>query len=107
MQIFSDDYACVRCGAAHKWEEFKSTPEGNLFCSQCWKSMDIKNEAKRKCPVDGIDMDKKIIQGLAIIDSCSICGGSWFDKDEFRVILKVAEEKGVASFLFDFLTSVI
>ena len=94
MQFGSDDFECVRCGVANKWEHFHSTPAGDLFCQGCWKSMDLENEAKRKCPVDGIEMVKKLILGLAVIDICPTCEGIWFDKNELKVIQKESEKDG-------------
>ena len=94
------DYHCFRCNAAHKFEHFKTTPEGNLFCQNCWKSMDSKNEEKRKCPVDQIEMNKHIIHGLAMIDKCPTCGGTWFDINEIEILLKEAEAKGYGKGFF-------
>jgi hypothetical protein len=89
-----DDYYCSRCGAAHKWEQMTSTAEGNLFCPACSKLLDPNNEAKRKCPVDGAEMQKRLVADLVLIDKCSACGGTWFDKGELDVIRKRSEDDG-------------
>jgi hypothetical protein len=70
-----------------------STPEGNLFCPDCMGHLDVKNEPKRNCPVDGAEMQKEILVGLVLIDRCASCGGTWFDKDELDVIKKRAEDE--------------
>lgn len=84
----SDNFSCSRCGGGYKWEQMIQTPEGNLFCPQCWPKLDLKNEPKRKCPVDGSEMQKRLVMGLVLIDTCSACRGTWFDKDELEVIKK-------------------
>lgn len=90
----SDDYSCSRCGAAYKWEQLRQTNEGNLFCSACWQKIDAAKETKRMCPVDGTEMHKRLIAGMALIDRCPSCSGTWFDKYELEVIQKEAERKG-------------
>lgn len=90
----SNDYSCSRCGAAYKWGQLTQTPEGNLFCQNCWKHLDASKEAKRNCPVDGVEMNKWLIAGLALIDKCPTCEGVWLDKNELEVIKKEAGQKG-------------
>jgi hypothetical protein len=70
------------------------TPEGNLFCPECWPKLDAQNEPKRKCPVDGAEMQKRLVAGLVLIDTCSSCGGTWFDKHELNVIRERWKEAG-------------
>lgn len=88
-----DNYYCTRCGAGHLWERMTSTPEGNLFCPACMAHLDVKNEPKRNCPVDGAEMQKEILVGLILMDRCAVCGGTWFDKDELGIIKKQAEDE--------------
>ena len=95
-------YNCVRCGGAFNWESLTSTPEGNLFCSSCWKH--FKNEPLRKCPVDGVEMKKRIVADVMNIDVCPACKGTWFDRNELEVLLKRAEAEGWnGGFLLGFL----
>ena len=82
----SDRFYCSRCSEGYKWEQMVQTSEGNLFCPECWPKLDAKNEPKRKCPVDGNEMQKRLVAGLVLIDTCSACGGTWFDKHELKVI---------------------
>ena len=81
-----------------------STPEGNLFCPACWERLDAKREAKRKCPVDGAEMGKRLVAGVVLIDVCPACGGTWFDKGELEVIeRKSADESWNKGFFWGFL----
>ena len=84
-------YDCLRCGTAHDWELMTSTPEGNLFCPSCWKQ--LTNEPKRKCPVDGAEMKKRMVAEMILLDVCTVCQGKWFDKGELEVILKKSEDE--------------
>ena len=72
----------------------KSTPAGNLFCPDCWPKIDAKNEPVRKCPVDGSDMQKRLVAELVLIDICKTCGGSWFDNEELEIIRTRAKDAG-------------
>lgn len=91
-------YTCIRCNGQFNWEVLTSTPEGNLFCPSCWKR--IKNEPKRKCPVDGVDMIKRRIADAIFIDVCETCSGKWFDKSELEILLqKTKEENWNTAFL--------
>lgn len=84
-------YDCLRCGVAHEWEFMTSTPEGNLFCPACWKK--LQSEPKRKCPVDGVEMKKRLVANVILVDVCTVCQGAWFDKGELEVIHKKSEEE--------------
>jgi len=88
----SDDYECARCGAKHKREELTQTSSGSLFCSSCWNS--LKNEPKRRCPIDDSEMNRHVVSDVVFIDTCSKCGGSWFDRGELDVIRKMWRENG-------------
>jgi hypothetical protein len=90
----SDDYNCSRCGKGYKWEQMAQTPEGNLFCPECQAKLDAKSEPKHRCPVDGAEMQKRLVGGLVLIDSCSACGGTWFDKYELELIQKRWKDAG-------------
>ncbi len=70
------------------------TSEGHLFCPECQPKVDAKNEPKRKCPVDGTEMGKRMVAGLVLIDTCPSCGGTWFDKHELKVIQKRWKDAG-------------
>lgn len=91
--MFENEH-CVRCGAGHPWERMTSTPSGNLFCPDCWKQLDEKREAKRRCPVDGAEMRKRLVAEVVLVDVCAACGGTWFDKGELEVISKKSEDDG-------------
>ena len=92
MKLSSDDYYCVRCNGAFKWEQLKQTPSGNLFCSPCWG--EFTDEPTRRCPVDNSEMQKKRVMDLFNIDQCPTCDGVWFDKGELRVLQEKAKEEG-------------
>lgn len=85
-------YYCTRCEAGLKWELLTSTPTGNLFCPSCWKQM--KHEAVRKCPVDGVEMEKRMVADLIQVDVCSVCSGTWFDRNELEFLLKKSLDEG-------------
>lgn len=70
------------------------TAEGHLFCPECQSKVDAGTEPKRKCPVDGTEMVKRMAAGLVLIDICSACGGTWFDKHELEVIQKRFKDDG-------------
>ena len=91
--MFENEY-CVRCGAGYKWEQMTSTPEGDLFCPSCWKQLDAKNEEKRKCPVDGAEMQKRLIAEAVLIDKCPVCEGVWLDKGELKVVQENSKDGG-------------
>lgn len=86
------NYYCLRCGKGHEWELMTSTPEGNLFCPSCWKQLN--NETKRKCPVDGSVIKKRLAADVVVLDVCPVCQGTWFDKSELEAILKKSTDEG-------------
>jgi predicted amidophosphoribosyltransferase len=92
MPLTDNNYYCVRCGAGHEWGVMTSTPEGNLFCPSCWKQ--LKTEVKRKCPVDGAEMQKRLVADVIQLDVCPTCQGTWFDKSELEVVLKKSKDEG-------------
>ena len=85
-------YNCIRCEGEYDWEVLTATPEGNLFCPSCWKQ--FTNEAKRNCPVDGTEMNKRRIADVILLDVCPACQGTWFDKNELEVLLKKSKDAG-------------
>jgi hypothetical protein len=82
----SDDYQCTKCKREFKWEKLTQTPEGNLFCAECWQL--FKNEPKRLCPVDGSEMEKHLVAEVVNLDRCRKCDGVWFDGGEFAQVVK-------------------
>lgn len=90
--ITDNNYYCERCGAGHEWALMTSTPEGNLFCPSCWKK--FTDDPKRKCPVDQTEMNKRLVAGVMMLDQCPECEGTWFDKNELKLLLKNTEDKG-------------
>jgi hypothetical protein len=92
LKLGSDDYQCWRCNRDFKWEQLITTRAGNPLCSKC--TDELNNEALRKCPVDGADMEKKRVLDKFLIDKCSECGGVWFDKGELRVVQEAARQVG-------------
>jgi len=102
-----EDFYCTRCGKGFKWAQMHSTQTGNLFCPDCWPKLDVQNEPKRKCPVDGAEMGKHLIEDLILIDSCRSCGGTWFDRAELEVIKKMSKDAGWNSgFVLGWLVSI-
>lgn len=91
MPLTDDNYYCVRCGAGHEWGSMTSSPAGDLFCPSCWKQ--IKAEIKRKCPVDGTEMQQRLVADVVQIDVCTVCNGTWFDKSELEVVLKNSNDE--------------
>ena len=89
-----EDSKCSRCGKSYQSEQMTKTRTGNIFCPACWSRVDPKNEALRKCPVDGTDMKKRLIADVVVIDACTKCGGLWFDKGELEVIERKSREAG-------------
>lgn len=83
--MFDNEY-CFRCKKGFKWEQMTSTPAGNLFCPECWPKIDPKNESMRYCPVDGIEMKKRLVEDVFVIDRCPQCRGVWLDRDELEVL---------------------
>jgi hypothetical protein len=90
----SDEWNCVRCGGDFQWEQLTSTAAGNLFCRECFSTIDPASEPIRKCPVEGSNMKKQLVQDLFLIDICPDCGGVWLDKGELKIIKKTAKDEG-------------
>jgi hypothetical protein len=94
MTFSSDDYYCTRCEQPFKWERLITTKAGNLLCSSCVNK--LSNEPTRKCPVDGIEMEKKRVLDRFLIDYCNDCGGTWFDKGELKIVQQEAIDAGAS-----------
>lgn len=89
MSLFGEK--CVRCG-----ERTRERHDLRPVCAVCHQAMQLKviaaNEAKRRCPVDGVELSKEIAHML-VIDRCPSCGGVWLDADELeRMSAEVASE---------------
>src|SRR3954468_16435874 len=90
----ADDENCYRCGKRYELNQLTASREGNRFCPECWNKINPANELARKCPVDGIDMKKRLVADAVVIDSCPACGGLWFDKGELEVIERKSRDMG-------------
>jgi hypothetical protein len=77
-----------------------ATPSGTLFCPDCWPKFNPHSEPKRQCPVDSVEMTKRVIEDLIVIDICEVCGGTWFDKGELEVINKLSVDTGMRKGFF-------
>jgi len=90
----ADDQYCFRCGKRGEATQLTLSSEGNPFCPECWAKVNPANEVARKCPVDAVDMKKRLAAGAVIIDVCAICGGMWFDKGELEIIERKGRDMG-------------
>jgi hypothetical protein len=90
----ADDQNCFRCGKRGEASQLTLSAEGNPFCAECWAKVNPANEVRRKCPVDGVDMKKRLVAAAVVIDVCAICGGMWFDKGELEVIERKGRDMG-------------
>jgi hypothetical protein len=85
---------CFRCGARFESNQLTASELGNHFCQECWGKINARGEASRKCPVDGLDMIKRRVADAVVIDTCSKCGGLWFDKGELEIIERKSRDMG-------------
>ena len=90
----ADDQNCFRCGKRAEVNQLTVSPGGNPFCGECWTRVNPANEVARKCPVDNVDMKKRLVADAVVIDVCAICGGMWFDKGELEVIERKGRDMG-------------
>ena len=85
---------CSCCGVRRTHKEVKGKP----LCDRCQNMMywreQVKGEGRRKCPVEGARMIKKLIESEVLIDVCPKCGGVWLDKDQLDKIRELAESEG-------------
>ena len=90
----ADSQTCFRCSRKSAPAEMIESPAGNYFCADCWTQLAPTNEGLRKCPVDGLDMIKRRVADVVVIDRCAKCGGTWFDRGELQVIERKSREMG-------------
>jgi hypothetical protein len=81
-----DGENCVRCRKRFKFEDLRPGPDGFSICEPCEGRIALATDPKRRCPVDGSEMDKRIVGGVALLDKCLSCGGVWFDNDELPIV---------------------
>jgi hypothetical protein len=48
-----------------------------------------------KCPKCGSDLDETVLDNVVHIDSCSACGGQFFDRGELDLLLKSRVQGGL------------
>lgn len=90
----ADNENCYRCGARFESQQLKASDLGNHFCRECWAKINASGEASRKCPVDGIDMIKRRVADVVVIDTCGKCGGLWFDRGELEIVERKSRDMG-------------
>lgn len=90
----ADNQNCFRCGKRYESNQLTASPEGNRFCAACWQKTHSANEALRRCPVDGVDLKKRLVADAVLIDSCATCGGMWFDKGELEIVERKSRDMG-------------
>jgi hypothetical protein len=90
----ADDQNCFRCGKRYELNQLTASKAGNRYCQECWARVDPANEVRRPCPVDGVDMKKRLVADAVVIDTCATCGGLWFDKGELDVIERKSRDMG-------------
>ena len=88
-----DSEPCVRCRKKFKFEDLHLGPDGFSICEPCEGKIALATEAKRRCPVDGSEMDKRMVAGVVLLDKCLSCGGVWFDDDELRIVNTLVKER--------------
>ena len=93
---------CVRCGNKRTRQEFEGLPT----CDGCITHIYAEREQKHHCPVDGKQMNKRVINNV-VIDQCPQCAGIWLDKGELELLRKGNEESGMEFFGGMFLGSVL
>ncbi|HEX8922881.1 MAG TPA: zf-TFIIB domain-containing protein [Pyrinomonadaceae bacterium] len=81
-----DGERCIRCQKKYKFEELTLGPDGFGICEPCAAKINPANEEKRRCPVDGQEMTKRLVGNAVLLDKCLACGGVWFDGDELRIV---------------------
>ena len=95
-----DGEKCFRCRRKFKFEDLRPGPQGFSICEPCAEKINPNNEVKRRCPVDGREMDKRVVGGAVILDKCLSCGGVWFDGDELQVVNTLIKEEAYLKALF-------
>ena len=81
---------CSRCNSKRSRNFYNR----QRVCKRClpYLKAEVKAEEEqpRICPVDNINMDKKVVKTV-VVDICPKCGGIWFDKVEFDEIKKMTK----------------
>jgi len=96
----ADDQICFRCAKQLAAEQPAKSASGNHFCPECWMKVNALGEGSRKCPVDGMDLTKRRVADVVVIDICGKCGGLWFDKGELEIIERKSRDMGWQSGFF-------
>ena len=93
---------CVRCGSKSTHNKVEGLPT----CETCELKMQMEREESRTCPVDGSEMQKKIVH-YVIVDKCPSCKGVWLDESELRLLQNAVQDKGSGDFASGFITGMI
>jgi TFIIB-like protein len=88
-----DGEPCIRCRKRYKFEELTAGPDGFGICEACAAKINPANEEKRRCPVDGQEMTKRLVGNAVLLDKCLACGGVWFDGGELRIVNDLIKEE--------------
>jgi hypothetical protein len=76
---------CVRCNS----KRTRETVDGLPTCEPCQRELHARVEAasedRRKCLIDGAEMNKDVILNI-VIDRCPQCKGVWLDGGELELI---------------------
>lgn len=91
-----DSEICIRCRKKFKFDKLTVGPEGFPMCEACAAKINSGNEEKRRCPVDGQEMTKRLVGNVVLLDKCLACGGVWFDGDELRIVNDLIKEESFA-----------
>lgn len=83
----------IRCRKKFKLEELTVAPEGFPICEACAAKISPAREEKRRCPMDGQEMTKRLVGHVVLLDKCLACGGVWFDGDELRIVNDLIKEE--------------
>jgi len=70
-----------KCEFCRKNKTKRKNELGQYICADCELEQKADSEEKRKCPVDGTQMEKEIIEDI-IIDRCPSCKGVFLDAGE-------------------------
>lgn len=92
MAWFKKKEVCVHCKTNKTRRDFESEPT----CADCRVAIMIKREPERKCPADGVVLEKSV-SGEIILDRCPSCHGVWLDAGELEAIKKVATDEGMGT----------
>ena len=77
---------CVRCNRKRTKTKFEGLPT----CGDCELRIRAARETKRRCPIDGAEMEKEVIQNV-IVDRCRACSGVWLDGGELDLLRKAIQ----------------